>query len=89
MPYFDQPNNKLFMIQLLFFCLVLLLVAHKAGKAKRIEKRGARDRSSRFCLQQKITNCPNNRTIYIAGYLYSIRALFVLYFLQLHNNVEY
>ena len=38
-----KTSNKLFFIQLLFFfCQVFLLISHKAGKAKWIEKRNAR-----------------------------------------------
>ena len=43
---------------LFFFCQVFLLISHKAGKAKRIEKRSARSR-----LVFIITNCLTNRTI--------------------------
>ena len=61
-----------------FFCLVFLLISHKAGKAKRIEKRRARSRLiKQVFFTYKITNCPNNRTIsqdicsLFARYLYS------------------
>lgn len=69
-----------------FFLLSLTFFSHKAGKAKRIEKCSARSRLLKqvfFTVQ--ITNCPNNLKISL-DILYSIRALFVLYFVQLHDN---
>lgn len=68
----------LLIIQLFFFCQVIQLICHKAGKAKRIEKRCARSRLvKQVFFTYKITNCPNNRTILqdicilFARYLYS------------------
>ena len=46
------------MIQLLFIRHVFLLISHKAGKAKLIEKRSVRSRPvKQVFLQYKITNC--------------------------------
>ena len=80
MPYLDEPyghnsrkysailhtktSNKIFILQLFFFCYVFLLISHMAGKAKWIEKRSARGRPVKLVfLQCKITNCSNNHTI--------------------------
>ena len=46
------------MIQLLFIRHVFLLISHKAGKAKWIEKRSVRSRPvKQVFLQYTITNC--------------------------------
>ena len=54
------------MIQLLFIRHVFLLISHKAGKAKWIEKRSVRSRPvKQVFLQYKITNCINVVYTYI------------------------
>ena len=68
------------MIQLLYFMRISLRV----GKARQIEKRSTRSRPI-----QQVFSVQNNQLYNIAGYLYSIRALFVLYLMQLDNKAEY
>ena len=54
------------MIQLLFIRHVFLLISHKAGKAKWIEKRSVRSRPvKQVFLQNKITNCTHVVYTYI------------------------
>ena len=54
------------MIQLLFIRHVFLLISHKAGKAKWIEKRSVRSRPvKQVFLQYKITNCTHVVYTYI------------------------
>ena len=49
-----------------FFCQVFLLISHKAGKAKWIEKRSVRSRPvKQVFLQYKITNCTHVVYTYI------------------------
>ena len=68
------------MIQLLYFMRISLRV----GKARQIEKRSARSRPIK-----QIFSIQNNQLYNIAGYLYSIRALFAIYLVQLDNKAEY
>ena len=75
-------SNNLFIIQIIFFSAKSLLISHKAGKVKHIEKFSVSSQlvNQQVFLQFKITNCPNNCTT-----LLDIRALFALYFVQLDN----
>ena len=74
----SKKSNKLFMIQLLFFRQVFLLISHKAGKAKWIEKRSGPVKQ--VFQQYKITNCTH--VVYIF-------ALFELYLEQLNDKPNY
>ena len=68
------------MIQLLFFRQVFLLISHKAGKAKWIEKRSVRSLPvKQIFLQNKITNCTH--VVYIF-------ALFELYLVLLDYKIK-
>ena len=68
------------MIQLLYFMRISLRV----GKAMQIEKRSTRSRPIK-----QVFSIQNNQLYNIAGYLYSIRALFAIYLVQLDNKAEY
>ena len=68
------------MIQLLYFKHTSLRV----GKARQIEKRSARSPPIK-----QVFSVQNNQLYNIAGYLYSIRALFAIYTVQLDNKAEY
>ena len=58
-----KTSNKLFIIQILFFLFKSLLISHKAGKAKQIEKFSLSSQLiNQVFLQYKITNYPNNCT---------------------------
>ena len=52
----QNTKSKLFIIQLLNF----MRISYMAGKAKHVRSVArAVDPLNRFCLQYKITNCPN------------------------------
>ena len=81
-------SNRLFIIQLLFFLLILCwFISHEAGKEKQTEKRSARSLLVKLGLQFKRTNCLNNRTISQDSCTLFAR-YFLLYFLQLDNKIS-
>lgn len=65
-----------------FWYQVSLLVSHKAGKVKQLEKYSI----CSWLVNQVFFTLQNNQLYNFARYLYSIQESFVLYFVQLDNN---
>ena len=67
-----------------FFGQKCQLISHKEGKVKRREERSARSRPVKQAFF--FFTGQNNQPYNIAGYLFFICTLLVLYFMRLNNN---